>query len=132
MHETFMAGQIVAELDRLAGQHRPCRLKRVVLKVGVLRQVVPELLRFALEAMTKDGPAGGADWDIQPVPATCRCKDCGHEFEVEEWNYFCPQCRSGQVAGLTGDELIIETVTLEQEEASSGECRVSSGPSPSP
>jgi hydrogenase nickel incorporation protein HypA/HybF len=119
MHEMVMAEQIVAELHRLAEQHRPCRLKRVTLKVGVMRQVVAELLRFALTAASKGGPADGAEWVIDPVPVRCRCQECGAEFEIVEWNYRCPKCQSGRVTPASrGDEAIIETVTLETDDPS--------------
>ncbi|MDD4888909.1 MAG: hydrogenase maturation nickel metallochaperone HypA [Phycisphaerae bacterium] len=116
MHETFMAQQIAAELIRLAEQHKATRLTRVVLKVGAMRQVVPELLNFALAAVMKDTVGDGAQFVVEPVPPRCRCRKCAAEFEVERWSYLCPSCGSGDVAGLTGDELIIETVTFETDD----------------
>ncbi len=111
-----MAGRIAEELLRVIAPHQPCRLTRVRLKVGVLRQAVEELLRFALGVALKDTAAEGAEVTIEPVPAGGRCEDCGREFTVEGWVLACPACGSGRVAPRGGDELIIETVTLEKEE----------------
>lgn len=111
-----MAERIAAELLRLAAAHRATRLTRVVLKVGAMRQVVPDLLQFALAAALKDTVGEGTEFVIEPVPPRCRCRKCGHEFTVERWNYLCTSCGSGDVQGLTGDELIIENVTLQTDD----------------
>lgn len=116
MHETVMAQQIADELVRLAGHHKATRLTRVLLKVGGMRQVVPDLLTFALAATLADTPAAGAEFVIEAVPPTARCRKCGREFTAERWNYLCPGCGSGDVQGLTGDELIIESVTMETDD----------------
>lgn len=113
MHETFMAQQVADALVRIAAEHNAARLTRAVLKVGPMRQAVPDLLRFALDVALADTPAAGAQIVIEPVPARCRCVMCKAEFEVAGWSFICPSCGSGDVTPLSGDELLIETVTLE-------------------
>lgn len=111
-----MAEQIVNELERLAGEHAPCRITRVVLEVGALQQVVDELLSFAVQVAARGTAADGAELEICKTPARCTCNACGGAFEVEQWNYLCPGCGSGDVTRHSGDELVIENITIEKEE----------------
>jgi hydrogenase nickel incorporation protein HypA/HybF len=115
MHETFLAEQIADALVKIAQQHAPARLTRAVLKVGPLRQVVPELLLTAMEAALMNSPAAGAEIVIQATPLRGKCRGCSAEFEVLNWSFVCPGCGQNDVALLDGDDLTIETVTLETE-----------------
>jgi hydrogenase nickel incorporation protein HypA/HybF len=117
MHETFLAEQIADALVKIARQHAPARLTRAVLKVGPLRQAVPELLLTAMEAALMHTPAAGAEIVIEPTPIRGRCRACGAEFEVLNWTFVCSGCGRSDVAPLDGDELTIETVTLETEDS---------------
>ena len=116
MHETFLAEQVADALVRIARQHAPARVTRAVLKVGPLRQVVPELLVTAMEAALMNSPVAGAEIVVEKTPIRGRCRPCGAEFEVNNWSFVCPACGGSDVAVLDGDELTIETVTLETEE----------------
>jgi len=127
MHEAFMAQRIVEQLVRLAAPYAPCRLTRVVLKVGPLQQAVPDLLRFAVQVAARGTPAESARIDIEPTLVRARCNGCGESFAVHQWNYHCPACDSPDVRTEGGDELVIQTITIEQDSA---EEQNASGPSP--
>jgi hydrogenase nickel incorporation protein HypA/HybF len=124
MHETFLAARLIEQLEELTGEHQPCRLTRVKLRVGALQQVAPDLLHFAFDAASGGTVAEGAELQIEPAPAACRCGECGAAFEVSDWCYLCPSCESASVELQGGDEFVIETMTLE--EVGSCESRVSS------
>ncbi|MCG3179480.1 MAG: Hydrogenase maturation factor HybF [Phycisphaerae bacterium] len=116
MHETFLATQLVGQLEELVAPHAPCRLARVRLRVGALQQVVGELLQFAFEVAARGTAAEGAELAIHRTAGVGRCRACGAEFAIEQWCYLCPRCESGEVAVAGGDEFVIETMTLEKDE----------------
>ncbi len=39
-----------------------------------------------------------------------RCKDCQHEFTIDEPIFMCPKCDSFETEIITGKELYIETM----------------------
>lgn len=62
------------------------------LRVGILSGVVPEALKFAFDACTKDTIAADAKLEIEWVKAICYCPQCHAEFSPHDWVYICPRC----------------------------------------
>jgi len=116
MHELGIA----AEAHRLARANLPdaaLRLARVWLAVGELSGVDPELLRYAWEAVTAEGPDAGCALEIDWRAAcqVCDACDASAERPAGSWLRECPRCsRPLRIDG--GQEL--DLVRLEAEPAS--------------
>jgi hydrogenase nickel incorporation protein HypA/HybF len=90
------------------------RVLAVHVRVGKLRQVVPETLQFCYEAATRDTALAGSRLVIEAVPATARCRECRAEFAVEENWFECPRCQTVGAELLTGQELDLTSIELEE------------------
>ena len=117
MHEMGIAMEIL----RIAQESVPpdlkgVRIKRINLKVGRLSAIVPESLKFCFEVVGKETPADGAELVIEEIAVKARCGACGHEWSVEQPVFVCPACNSGQIDLLSGRELNIESIEIEEEE----------------
>jgi hydrogenase nickel incorporation protein HypA/HybF len=116
MHEFSIAESIVdavlAELERL--QPRPLRLLSAQIAVGAMRQVVPETLEFAYETLTAETPAKGSRLKMRTVPVTAECGGCGWQGSIEPPVFLCPSCQGGDLNILTGKELCLENLEIEQ------------------
>jgi hydrogenase nickel incorporation protein HypA/HybF len=87
----------------------------VELKVGTLRQVVPDSLAFYWDIVSRETLAEGARLDQVVVPARMRCSQCEHEWEPELM-FRCPSCGgAGEV--LAGDELEVDSIEVEEDSA---------------
>ncbi|HOK20531.1 MAG TPA: hydrogenase maturation nickel metallochaperone HypA, partial [Thermosynergistes sp.] len=93
---------------------------RVTLKVGKLRQVVPEVMVFCFEAASKGTPVEGASLEIEEVPLASRCTRCGREWSDSESLGLCPFCGSADVDVVQGMELLLESVEVELDGAEIG------------
>lgn len=103
MHELSLAGGVVDILVEEAGRHGVSRVQSALLRVGRLREVVPELLETGFEVATRGTLAEGATLLVEQVPGQARCKQCDEVFPVEDLLIICPSCRAvgGEViAGL--------------------------------
>ncbi|HSM74744.1 MAG TPA: hydrogenase maturation nickel metallochaperone HypA [Desulfobacterales bacterium] len=116
MHEMGLALQIV-EITKasLPPELAGARIQRVNLKVGQMAAVVPESLRFCFEAITRNTPLEGAELCMQAVAVVARCRACGHEWTLEEPVFRCPACDSGDVEVLSGRELDIVSIEVEND-----------------
>ncbi len=115
MHEMGIANSI---LDGVAAEvrRRPgVRPLKVGVRVGELAGLDPDALRFAFEALTIDTPLAGLGLDIEYRASGSRCRDCGHEFELRNFELLCPACGSLSTERVSGDEL--EFSYLEVEDA---------------
>ena len=86
------------------------------LRIGALRQIVPELLKTAFQILSEGTIAEGALLEIVAVPAQVTCQNCGRRAEVEDWIFLCPTCGSGNTAIESGRELDLVQITGEQGE----------------
>ena len=117
MHELSLCSAIAdAVTEHAAG--RPVR--RINLRVGHLRQVVPETLHFCWSMQSDDSPLAAAELVIEHVPAVVDCAECGTSTELEQPIPVCGSCGTGDVVLRTGEEFLIESIDLASVDASAG------------
>lgn len=112
MHELSIASAVAATAERHA---RGRQVVRVDVRVGHLRQVVVESLRFSFEVVVRGTLCEGAQLHVEVVPARLACRDCGHEWIAEVAAFRCPQCVAGVVEVRSGEELEVESIVIEEE-----------------
>ncbi len=109
-----MSAAVVDTAVRHAGG-RPVAV--VNLRVGHLRQVVPDSLLFYFRLVARETVCAGARLEIEVVPARLRCEGCETEWVAEAAAFRCPSCQGGEVSVVSGDELEVESIELEVEDA---------------
>jgi hydrogenase nickel incorporation protein HypA/HybF len=115
MHEMGIAAEIVRiAVDSIPEEMAGSKVVRVNLRLGRLSAVVSESLRFCFEIVAKETPAEGAQLEIQQVPVVARCHECDHQWEIETAAFGCPRCGSGAIDMLSGRELDIDSIELEE------------------
>jgi hydrogenase nickel incorporation protein HypA/HybF len=111
MHELAIADSIV----RIACDHaRGRRVAKVEVKVGYLRQVVPDALAFAFSLVAEGTAAEGAELELEHVPPAGRCRACGAESELDGFPLACARCASLDLELLRGEELLVDSLELEE------------------
>src|SRR4029453_11552086 len=99
MHELPLSGAIVNTVVKHAAG-RPVSL--VSLRVGALRQVVPDTLEFYFEFVSKGTVCEGARLEQELIPALLRCASCEREWEIELPIFLCPACGPAGRVGVAG------------------------------
>jgi len=142
LHETSIALSILAAVeDAFRETPGAKRVTRIKLQVGLLSLVDPEALRFALQVVSRDTPAEGAEVEIEMVKPRFRCLRCGHEWEPSDddikritddpqlstlvhinpdvlVSYLtCPRCGSNNVEIIRGKGVILHSVDIEVEDS---------------
>jgi hydrogenase nickel incorporation protein HypA/HybF len=111
MHELSVASAVLDTVRRHA-RGRPVAV--VSLRVGRLRQVVPGSLRFYFEIVARDTICEHARLELTDVEVRLSCSVCGHEWEPPFPAFRCPECASGEIALLSGEELEVEYIEVEE------------------
>ena len=114
MHEMGIAIQIMNIVQQSLPPGEPLRVKSINLKVGKLTAIVAPSLKFCMEVITKDTPAEGAELVITEVPVVVACTECGEETEINEPPFACRACGSNKVEILSGREMIVESIEVEE------------------
>ena len=113
MHELSLSRAILDTAARHAGGRE---VRVVSLRVGRLRQVVPDTLEFYFELLARGTVCEGARLEQEIVPVRLRCGPCGREWEIDAPAFRCPACGGGEVAVAGGDEFTVESIEVEEAE----------------
>lgn len=115
MHEMGIALEIVeVAKSALPADIENPRVEQINLKVGRLSGVVADYLTFCLEVAVKDTPLEGAVVHIDEVPIVAGCRNCHHEWEAEDMVSVCPACGSANLEILSGRELNVISLDIEE------------------
>jgi hydrogenase nickel incorporation protein HypA/HybF len=112
MHELSIADAIVAIASRHAAGRQ---VVKVEVRVGHLRQVVPDALAFAFQLTSEGTCVAGAELALQEVPAAGRCRACARESELDGFPLQCPGCGGFDLELTAGEELLVDSLVLEDD-----------------
>lgn len=111
MHELAL-GQAIAETVSRRADGREVR--HVTVRIGHLRQVVPDALQFAWEMLTDGTPLAGCRLEIEHIPAVIACRSCGETTTLDWPILLCARCESSDVELVSGEEFLVATMDVEQ------------------
>ncbi|HDQ92840.1 MAG TPA: hydrogenase maturation nickel metallochaperone HypA [Synergistetes bacterium] len=115
MHELSLVKALVDLLEKEAREKNWGRVTKVTLRIGSMRQVIPDVMAFSFDIATKESPMEGAELEMLELPVELRCRSCGKEWE--KGPFLCPHCGSSDVEIRQGMELEIESVEVEDQDA---------------
>jgi hydrogenase nickel incorporation protein HypA/HybF len=117
MHEMGLALEIIdIAAASIPADLAGARVARVNLTVGKLSAVVPESLRFCFQVASRETAVEGAELHIEEVPVVARCHQCGNEWTIDTPVFRCPTCDSPRIKIVSGRELDIRSIELEEKE----------------
>ena len=112
MHELSLATGIVDTVVRHA-QGR--RVESVQMRIGTLRQVVPESLDFYFGICSRDTVCEGAALEHETIQAKLRCSSCGREWELDLPDFRCSSCSESDVEVVAGTEFEVESIEVTED-----------------
>lgn len=110
MHEmSITQGIIDLCLEHASGR----RVRSLHVEIGELGSVVPEAIEFCFEACSRETPLEGARLNIIRVPGLGECQECGLETSLTELYASCRHCGSNRVVIVTGEELRVREIEVD-------------------
>jgi hydrogenase nickel incorporation protein HypA/HybF len=114
MHELSVASAVL----NTALKHSDDRPVSVVsLRVGRMRQVVVDSLSFYFEIVARDTLCQGARLEVVEIEAELQCELCERGWKPFIPAFRCPDCGSSEVRVLAGEELEVDYIEVESQEA---------------
>jgi hydrogenase nickel incorporation protein HypA/HybF len=114
VHELSIASAILEAVEAEASRHPGARFTKVAVRVGELSGVNSDALAFGFEALVKDSPWEPLALEIEDVPLKHHCPQCDATFPVQQFETQCPGCGNIQTKCVSGEELDIAYMELEE------------------
>lgn len=115
MHELGIAQDILDVVKQSVPQDQVSAVRWIRIRVGQLSGIVPDSLEFCFQAIVNDTAMQRAALAIEQVPTIFQCRKCSHRFQVSDWEYLCQACESSDLEIVSGKELHIVEIELEEE-----------------
>lgn len=114
MHELSLCRSICDVVEQARAERR---VRTVHLRVGQLRQVVPDTLAYCWTLVTEGGTLAGSVLAIDHVPVVLVCRECGQETVVADRLLLtCGGCGSGAIDVVRGEEFLVTSLDLVRED----------------
>ena len=115
MHELSIAQSIVDIAGQYVPRERRHGIRMIRVRVGDMAGVVPDSLCFCFTAVTSGTPMAQALLEIEHVPFVLHCTECLSDSATEPGLAICPRCQSTHTQILSGTELQVVAIELEDE-----------------
>ena len=114
MHEIGIASSILECVATEARRRPDMQVVAVGVRIGELSNVDKDALDFAFEALTRDTPLAHLKLEVEWCPRRQRCISCAEEFFVPDLEMVCPRCGANHSTCISGTELDIAYLELEE------------------
>lgn len=114
MHEIGIANSILEAVQtetRVRPGHRPTK---VAVRIGELAAINPDALQFCFETLTRNTVLDSLCLEIELCPLRYTCSDCTFTFAALQCDFACPQCGSENTRLISGDQLELAYLELEE------------------
>jgi len=110
VHELSICGSI-ADIVRRSAEGR--RVETVHIRVGRLRQVVPDTLVYCWSLVVADSPLEASVLEVESVPVRIQCRACETLTELDDLPILeCRACGSADVTLVNGEEFLVTSLEL--------------------
>lgn len=113
MHEYSIVQSLLDSCEEHARQNNSTNVTKVIVKIGVLSGVEPDLLQTAFDTFKEKTVCDGAEFIINHQKVVIACLSCGEESTLEKNEFSCPKCDSNQVKVIDGEDMFLMSLEME-------------------
>ncbi len=113
MHEYSIVQSLLDSCDENAKTNDAKKVTKVVVKIGVMSGVEPDLLQTAFDTFKEETICHEAEFIINMQPILIKCHKCNEESTLEKNEYSCPKCQSVELDVIDGEEMYLMQLELE-------------------
>jgi len=113
MHEYSIVQSLLNSCEENAEQNNATKVTKVVVKIGVMSGVEPDLLQTAFDTFKEQTMCHDAQFIINIQQVVIKCNDCGEESTLQKNEYNCLKCESVNIDILDGEEMYLMQLELE-------------------
>lgn len=113
MHEYSIVQALINSCEEHAVANNATKITKVVVKIGKLSGVEPDLLQTAFDTFKEKTMCENAQMQLNIQPVVIQCNTCGVESILEDLQYCCKNCQSIDVKVLDGEDMYLMQLECE-------------------
>jgi hydrogenase nickel incorporation protein HypA/HybF len=113
MHEYSIVQSLLNSCEENAKQNNSKKVSKVVVKIGVLSGVEPDLLQIAFDTFKENTMCHDAIFTINIQKVIINCKTCGKHSTLEKHEYCCPHCDGVNIDIIDGEDMYLMQLELD-------------------
>lgn len=115
MHELGVVFHIADSVEKIAKENGVTHIRRVGLEIGEVSTVIPDYLIDVWKWNCKKNELfTDCELTVETIPAVTFCTDCEKKYETVKHGKTCPYCGSESTYLVTGNELIIKEIEVDE------------------
>ena len=113
MHEYSIVQSLLNLCEENAIENKAKKVTRVVVKIGVMSGVEPDLLKTAFDTFKEATMCEEAEFIMNIQSVIIKCNSCNEESVLLKNEYNCPNCKSIELDILDGEDMYLMQLELE-------------------
>lgn len=113
MHEYSIVQSLLESCEEHAQQNDAKEVTKVVVKIGVLSGVEPELLETAFNTFKEKTVCNNAQFVMNVQDIVIECLDCNTTSTLAKREFTCPKCQSINIDVKEGEEMYLMSLEME-------------------
>ncbi len=113
MHEYSIVQSLIELCEENAAVYKAVKIDKVIVKIGVLSGVEPDLLKIAFDAFKEKTICNDAELVINIQQLIIQCNECGLISKPQKIRYICKQCNSVNIKIVDGEEMYLMRLKME-------------------
>lgn len=113
MHEYSIVQSLLDSCEEHAKTNNATKVSKVVVKIGVMSGVEPELLKTAFDTFKEQTICDNAEFIMNIQNVVIKCNSCQKESTLNKLEYCCPECESIDLEIIDGEEMYLMQLELD-------------------
>ncbi|MGA1940788.1 hydrogenase/urease nickel incorporation protein HypA [Arcobacter sp. YIC-310] len=112
MHEYSIVQSLLESCEQHARQNEAKEVTKVVVKIGVLSGVEPDLLQTAFDTFKEQTICHNAEFVLNIQKITIKCNNCKTESTLEKNEFLCPKCQENDIEVIDGEDMYLMSLEM--------------------
>ena len=113
MHEYSIVQSLIESCEEYVKQNDASKVTKVVVKIGVLSGVEPELLDIAFNTFKEKTVCDGCEFIMNIQKIQIHCKGCNTKSTLNKNEFLCPACKSTHINVEDGEDMILMSLEMQ-------------------
>ena len=113
MHEYSIVQSLLESCEEHAKVNEASKVTKVIVKIGVLSGVEPDLLQTAFDTFKEQTVCHDAVFLINHQKIVIDCFDCNTQSTLQKHEFACPKCESVDLKVTDGEDMYLMSLEFE-------------------